>query len=75
MLEQLGLRFLQVVITCPLPSKDDTLSCTKSKVQLIQQISAGLVDIGLTEKNRLVIKANDHCPSELKDGKKTLRSD
>ena len=58
----------------PLPSKD-TLSCTKSKVQLIQQISAGLVDIGLTEKNRLVITSNDHCPTELKDGKKILRSD
>ena len=59
----------------PLPSKDDTLSCTKSKVQLIQQISAGLVDIGLTEKNRLAITSNDHCPTELKDEKKTFRSD
>ena len=59
----------------PLPSKDDTLSCAKSKVQLIQQISAGLVDIGLTNKNHLVITSNDHCTTELKDGKKTLRSD
>ena len=59
----------------PLPSKYDTLSCTKSKVHLIQQISAGLVDIGLTEINRLVILSNDRCPTELKDGKETLRSD
>ena len=44
----------------PLPSKDDTLSCTKSKVQLIEKIStAGLVDIGLKEKNRFVITSND----------------
>ena len=46
----------------PLSSKGYTLSCTKSKVQLIEQISAGLVDIGLTEKNRSVIPSNDHCP-------------
>ena len=39
------------------------------------QISTGLVDIGLTEKNCLVITSNDHCPTEIKDGKKTLRSD
>ena len=33
------------------------------------------MDIGLTEKNRLVITSNDYCPTELKDGKKRLRSD
>ena len=59
----------------PVLSKDDTLSCAKSKVQLMKQISTGLVDIGLTEKNRLVITSNNHCPTELKDEKKTLRSD
>ena len=58
-----------------LPSKDDILSCAKSKAQLIQQISAGLVHIGLTEKNRLVITSNDHCSTDLKDAKKTLCSD
>ena len=41
----------------------------------MKQISTGLVDIGLTEKNRLVITSNNHCPTELKDEKKTLRSD
>ena len=33
------------------------------------------MNIGLTEKNRLVITSNDHCPTEIKDGKKTLHSD
>ena len=33
------------------------------------------MDIGLTEKNRIVITSNDHRPAELKDGKKTLPSD
>ena len=32
------------------------------------------MDIGLTEKNRIVKTSNDHRPVELKDGKKTLRS-
>ena len=59
----------------PLLSKDDSLSCAKFKVQLKEQISAGHVHIGLTEKNRLAITSNDHCPTELKDGKKKLPSD
>ena len=33
----------------PLLSKDDSLSCAKSKVQLKEQIPAGLVDIDLTQ--------------------------
>ena len=33
------------------------------------------MNIGLTEKNRLVITSNDHCPTEIKDGKKALHSD
>ena len=41
---------------------------------MIQQASAGLVDIGL-EINCLVLTSNDHSPTELIDGKKTLRSD
>ena len=53
-------------------SKGDKLSCTKSKVQLREQISAGLLNVGLTEKNCLVITSNDHCPTELKDGKKNF---
>ena len=47
----------------PFPSKNNNLSCTKSKVQLIQQMSVGLVDICLIEKNRLVITSKDHCPT------------
>ena len=47
-----------------------TLSCIKSKVQLIKQISAGLVAIDLTEKSCLAITSNYHCPTELRDGKK-----
>ena len=57
-----------------LPSKDDTLSYTKSKVRLIEQISAGLVNIGVTEKNRLLITWNYHCATEPKNGKKALHS-
>ena len=53
-------------------SKDDTLSCSKSEVQLIQQISTGLPNTGLIMKNRLVITSNNHSPTELKNGKKTL---
>ena len=48
----------------------DTLFCIKCKVQLIKQISAGLVAIDLTEKNCPAITSNYHCPTELKDGKK-----
>ena len=33
------------------------------------------MDIGLTEKKFLVTTSNDHCPTKLKDGKKTLPSD
>ena len=40
---------------------------------MIQKISTGLVDIGLAI-NHIVITSNYHCPTELKDGKKTLRS-
>ena len=55
----------------PLPSKYGTLSCTESKVQLIEKIFASLADIDL-EKNRLVITSNDHCPTELKMERKNF---
>ena len=33
------------------------------------------MDIGLTEKKFLGTTSNDHCPTKLKDGKKTVPSD
>ena len=60
---------------CPLPSKDDTLSFTKFKVHLKQNLHVNLVYIGLTEKNCLVITSTDNCPTELEDREKTSRPD
>ena len=56
---------------CSLPSRDDTLSCTKLKVHLKQNLHVNLVYIGLTEKNCLVIASTDNCPAELEDREKT----
>ena len=65
----------ELSLQSPLPPKDDTLSCTKSKVQLIQHISEALVNSDLREQNRLVVTSNDHCPVELIGGEKTLCPD